>query len=209
MSETNKKRLIVKGPGGYQAVRWINMLPKGGKGGARKKKTLPQGQTFEIHETEVEVGEGVDTRSEAGGANPHVAPDDPSVRAPWSDKESSENEPIAKSTKGIRTTKKRKKSEMETGGVAVGETAALGEAEAAVGGMAEGGVEVGAAQGPKGTRSEKRVRFVVEQEQKRARKGKQKALEEEEEEEEVLEGALDIGPPRVSAKGSAKPTLLV
>jgi hypothetical protein len=58
------------------------MPPKGGRGGARKKKTLPQGRTFEIRETEVEVGEGVDTRSEAGGAKPHVAPDDPSVRAP-------------------------------------------------------------------------------------------------------------------------------
>jgi hypothetical protein len=99
MSETNKKRLIVKGPGGYHAVRWINMPPKGGKGGTRKKKTLPQGQTFEIHETEVEVGEGVDTKSEAGRANPHVASDDPSVRAPWSDKDSSDDEAIAKSTK--------------------------------------------------------------------------------------------------------------
>jgi hypothetical protein len=42
------------------------MPPKGGKGGARKKKILPQGQTFEIHKTGVEVGEGVDTGSEAG-----------------------------------------------------------------------------------------------------------------------------------------------
>jgi hypothetical protein len=210
MRKTNKKRLIVKGPCGYQTVRWINMPPKGGKKGARKKKTLPQGQTFEIHETEVEVGEGVDTRSEADAANPHVAPDNPSVRAPWSDKDSSDDEPIAKLTKGIRTTKKRKKSEMETGRGAVGETAALGEAKAAVGGTAEGGVEVGAAQGPRGTRSEKRVWFVVEQEQKRARKGKQKAVEEEEEkEEEALEGVLDVGPPRVSAKGSARPALSV
>jgi hypothetical protein len=74
---------------------------------------------------------------------------------------------------------------MKTEGGAVGETAALGEAEAAVGGTAEDGVEVGAAQGPRGIRSEKRVRFVVEQEQKRARKGKQKTVEEEEEEEEA------------------------
>jgi hypothetical protein len=98
---------------------------------------------------------------------------------------------------------------MEMGEGAVDGTATLGEAEAAVGGTAEGGVEVGAAQGPRGMRSEKRVRFAVEQERKRARKGKQKAVEEEEEEEVSLEGALDVEPPRVSAKGSAKPALLV
>jgi hypothetical protein len=95
---------------------------------------------------------------------------------------------------------------METGEGAVGGTAALGEAEAAIGGTAEGGVEVGAAQGSRGTRSEKRVRFAAEQEKKRARKGKEKAVEEEEE--VSSEGGLKVEPLRVQ-KGSAKPGLSV
>jgi hypothetical protein len=103
MSETERKRLIVKGPGGFEkAVGWINMPPKGAKGGgSRKKKTgfVTQGKTFEMRETEVQVQEGVYTWSEAGEA-----------KAPWSDV-SSEDEPIAKPTKGIRSSKKRKKGD--------------------------------------------------------------------------------------------------
>jgi hypothetical protein len=137
------------------------MPPKGAKGGgSRKKKTesVAQGQTFDTREMEGQVQEGVHTWSEAGGA-----------RAPWSD-DSSEDEPIVKPTpKGIRSSKKRKKGEMETEEGAVGRTAALGAAEAAIGGMAEGGVEVGGTQGSRGTRSEKRVRFAAEQEKERGK----------------------------------------
>jgi hypothetical protein len=123
MSETERKRLIIKGPGvAAKAVGWVNMPPKGGKGGgSRKKKTgsVTQGKTFEMHETEVQVQEGVYTRSKAGGA-----------RAPWSDV-SSEDEPLVKPTKGIQTSKKRKKGETETEEGALGGTAVLGAAEAA------------------------------------------------------------------------------
>jgi hypothetical protein len=198
MSETERKRLIVKGPGGFQkAVGWINMPPKGAKGGgSRKKKTgsVTQGQTFDTREMEGQVQEGVHTWSEAGGA-----------MAPWYD-DSSKDEPIVKPSKGIRSSKKRKKGEMETEEGAVGGAAALGAAEAAIGGTAEGGVEVGGTQGSRGTRSEKRVRFAAEQEKEKVRKGKDKAIAEEEE--EASEGELEIDPPRVQ-KGSNQAGLLV
>jgi hypothetical protein len=103
MSETERKRLIVKGPGGFEkAVGWINMPPKGAKGGGSRKKkigSVTQGQTFDTREMEGQVQEGVHTWSEAGGA-----------RASWSD-DSSEDEPIVRPTKGIRSSKKRKKGE--------------------------------------------------------------------------------------------------
>jgi hypothetical protein len=170
MSNTKRKRLIIKRPGASKAVRWINMPPKG----SRKKKTgtMPQGQTFDTRETEGQVQEGVEPRSEAGEAS-----------APRSDP-SSEDEPIVKPTPmGSQTSRKRKKGEMETGEGALGRTAALGEAEAAIGGTSEGGVEVSAAQGFRGTRLEKRVRFAAEQEKEKVKKGKEKAVAEEEEEE--------------------------
>jgi hypothetical protein len=193
MSETERKRLIIKGPGvASKAVGWVNMPPKGAKGGGiRKKKTgsVTQGQTFEMHEVDVQVREGVHTWSEAGGAG-----------APWSD--DSSDEPIVKPAKGIRSSKNRKKGEMETEEGAVGGTAALGAAEAAIGGTAECGVEVGGTQASRGTRSEKRVRFATEQEKETVRKGKDKA--DAEEEEESSQGELEIDPPRVQ-KGSSQP----
>jgi hypothetical protein len=135
MSETGRKRLIVKGPGGFEkAVGWIKMPPKGAKGGdSRKKNTgsVTQGQTFEMHEVDVQVQEEADTRSEAGGAKGQLS------------EVSSVDEPIVKPTKGIRSSKKRKKGEMEMGEGAVGGTAALGEAEAAIGGtVAEVGLKL-------------------------------------------------------------------
>jgi hypothetical protein len=72
MSKTKRKILIVKGPGvAAKAVGWVNMPPKGAKGGgSRKKKTesVAQGQTFDTREMEGQVQEGVHTWSEAGGA---------------------------------------------------------------------------------------------------------------------------------------------
>jgi hypothetical protein len=83
MSKAKRVRLIVKGPGvAAKAVGWVKMPPKGAKGvGSRKTKSgsVTHGQTFEMHETEVQVHEELETRFKAGGARgqlPQVSSED-------------------------------------------------------------------------------------------------------------------------------------